>query len=733
MATKQRKIVDPFADREAKRYEKPIPSRELIMSLLKDRGKPATREQLQKLLKITRGDAQEALARRLQAMQRDGQLISTRKKEYGLVSKMNLIPGRVIGHRDGYGFVVPDDGKGDLYLPAKFMRAVFDGDRVLVRVTHIDKRGRREAALVQVIECNTNQVVGRLIKENGVTFVVPDHKRIAQDIIVPPGEESSAKSGEIVTVAITSQPTMVKRPMGRVIEVLGDKRAPGMEIDIAIRSHGLPYQFPEQIIIEAGKFKELKLGQKYNDREDIRDLPLVTIDGEDAKDFDDAVYCEKRPRGGWRLVVAIADVSYYVKPDSALDVEGFNRGNSVYFPDYVIPMLPETLSNGLCSLKPNVDRFCIACDMQINANGEISRYQFYPAVMHSRARLTYTQVAAALKGEKKSREIIGDLYAHLEDFQSLFRQLLKNRRARGALDFDTIETKVLFDEHRKIRAIVPAVRNDAHKMIEEAMLCANVCAAKWLVKNKVSTLFRVHEGPNEEKLNDLRDFLKEFNLGLRGGNSPQPQDYASLIQSIEDRPDVHIIQTVLLRSLKQAIYSPNNLGHFGLAYSAYTHFTSPIRRYPDLLVHRQIRQLFSPKSTQEVDDRKLQQIGEHCSFTERRADEATRDALDGLKCEFISDRVGEEFDGIITAITGFGMFVELSDVYVEGLVHISTLPSDYYHFDPIKHRLIGERTGQQFRLSDKVRVKVVRVNVDEKKIDLEIVGVKKDAKKKKRR
>lgn len=731
---------DPHAEREAMRYANPIPSRELIISSLKEHGKPATAEKLQKLLQIKEPHKTSALLKRLMAMERDGQLAVNRKNEYGLVSKMNLISGRVIGHRDGFGFVVPDDGSEDLFLPVKYMRTVFDGDRILVRVTSIDRRGRREAAIVQVLECNTNQIVGRLQSAFGVKFVVPESKRISHEILIPPGEEFHAKVGQIVTVAITAQPTYHKQPIGRVLEVIGEHRAPGMEIDIAIRSHGLPHDFPEEVIKDVRLFHELKPHQHYPDREDIRHLPLVTIDGEDAMDFDDAIYCEKKPKGGWRLVVAIADVSFYVQPETALDNEAYNRGNSAYFPGRVIPMLPEILSNGLCSLNPHVDRFCMVCDMQLNKDAEITRYQFYPAVMHSHARLTYNQVAKALEGNQDAQHALKDLYPHLEAFYSLFKQLLNNRHTRGALDFDTVETKVLFDDQKKIREIVPVVRNDAHKMIEEAMLCANVCAAKWLIKNKMPSLYRIHESPNEEKLNDLRDFLKEFNLGLRGGKKPKPTDYAELLESIAHRNDASLIQTVLLRSLQQAVYSPDNVGHFGLAYSAYTHFTSPIRRYPDLLVHRQIRETLNPtkiKSKKKIDTeeqlKKLHQIGEHCSFTERRADEATRDALTALKCEFMSAHLGEVYEGLVTSVTGFGLFVQLSKVYIDGLIHITALPSDYYHFDPIKHRLIGERAGLHFNLGDKLTVKVVRVDIDEKKIDLELAEIPSYGKTRKRK
>lgn len=721
---KRKKHIDPNAAREAAKYPHPIPSREFILSTLEKMDQPATCKELEKFLQLTTEEEHEALRRRLRAMERDGQLVSNRRGAYGPISKMNLVVGYVIGHRDGYGFVVPDDGSDDLFLSAHHMRAVFDGDRVLVRVADIDRKGRREAALVEVLEHKTPQVVGRYMEEDGISFVVPENKRISQDIIIPAEARNNAKHGQIVTAAITVQPSVNKRPIGRIIEVLGEHMAPGMEIDIAIRAHSLPYIWPKEVVDQCEEFAPTVTDQHYPDRTDLRELPLVTIDGEDAADFDDAVYCEKRRAGGWRLIVAIADVSHYVLPDTALNSEALLRGNSVYFPGFVIPMLPEILANNLCSLKPYVDRFCMACDIQLSSTGKMTRFEFYPAIMRSQARFTYNRVADLLKNKIKhplTEEI--NLLPHLTNLYALYKQLRIHRERRGAIDFETIETRVIFGENRKIEQIVPLQRNDAHKIIEECMLCANVATARFLSQHKMPTLYRIHEGPTAEKLKDLRDFLGEFGLSLRGGKEPQPADYAHLLTIINKRPDAHLIQTVLLRSLRQAMYSPNNIGHFGLAYPAYTHFTSPIRRYPDLLVHRAIRHILAKHKPEDavLDSSKLIQIGEQCSLTERRADEATRDALDTLKCEYMIDRIGQEFSGIISGVTGFGLFVELADVYIDGLVHVTSLKNDYYQFDPIKHSLTGQRTGIRYRLGDKVIVKVARVSLDDKKIDLEMV------------
>lgn len=718
----KKKFIDPHAEREAQKYEKPIPSRELIMEYLQECGKLLKREQLIEALGLTEPEQQEALKRRLRAMERDGQLVFTRRGGYGLAGKMDLVRGRISGHKEGYGFLIPDDKSADLFLSAREMRAVFDGDKVLARVTGIDKRGRREGAIAEILERNTCTLVGRFWQDGGIAFVSPENKRIVQDIVIAHDAENGAQPGQMVMVEITTQPTVRTQAIGRVIEILGEHMAPGMEIDVAIRSYNIPHSWSDEVIAEIANLQEEVADQDKAGRVDLRDLALVTIDGEDARDFDDAVYVEPRPRGGWRLVVAIADVSHYVKVNSALDGAAYERGNSVYFPNEVVPMLPEILSNGLCSLKPNVDRLCMVCDMTISKSGKLTAYRFYEAVMHSQARLTYTLVAKLL--ENPLRDVKYEpLLPHIQNLHTLYQALRVSRAARGAIDFETTETRVIFGENRKIEQIVPVQRNVAHRIIEECMLMANVSAARFLLKQALPTLFRVHNGPTVEKLQDLRAFLAEIGLRLPGGKVPEPRDYGALIKEIISRPDARLIQTVLLRSLSQAVYSPENLGHFGLAFDAYTHFTSPIRRYPDLLVHRAIRYALSQnkKQTFYYDHAAMVQIGEHCSITERRADEATRDVLDWLKCEFMLDKVGQEFDGIITNVTGFGLFVELRSIYVEGLVHVTALKNDYYHFDPKKHRLQGERTGTLYRLGDAIKVRVARVNLDNRQLDFELI------------
>ena len=713
---------DPHARREAARYEQPIASRELILAVITEADHPVNRADLETLLGIHDENGAEALRRRLNAMLRDGQLVRNRRGCYALADQFDLVQGRVVGHPDGFGFLVTDDEGDDVYLSARQMRALFHGDRVLARITGLDRRGRREGDVVEVLKRNTHTVVGRFYNEKGVQFVTPDNKRLPMDIPVPAGESNGATHGQIVSVEIIEQPSKRSPPVGRVVEVLGDHMAPGMEIDISIRSHDIPQTWPPAVEAEIDGLGEQVPAQAKRGREDLRELPLVTIDGADARDFDDAVFCEATP-GGWRLLVAIADVSHYVHPDTALDSEAFERGNSVYFPERVIPMLPEVLSNGLCSLNPEVDRLCMACEIIFNREGRMIRSRFSNALMRSHARLTYTEAAAIMVDrDPQARKNRQTLLPHLDELYRLYKVLRKGREKRGAIDFETTETRIIFGAGRKIERIVPLVRNDAHKVIEECMVAANVAAARYLERHKMPTLNRVHAAPTGEKVADLQEFLNELGLGLRGGSKPTARDYSAVLKVAHGRPDEHLINTVLLRSMPRAEYSPENIGHFGLAHEHYAHFTSPIRRYPDLLVHRAIRHVLAgkkPKSFPYTVEN-MQIFGEHCSATERRADEATRDAIDWLKCEYMLDKIGETYSGIITATTSFGIFVELQDIYVEGLVHVTALGNDYYHFDPTRHWLIGERTNQIFRLGDPLNVKVVQVNLDDRKIDFEL-------------
>jgi len=728
---------DPFFERESEQYEFPLPSREYVLQVLTERGVPLSFDDITALLDI-QPDEFDSFTRRLGAMQREGQLLQNRAGDFLIPDKADLIRGRIEGHPDGFGFLVRDkDGAKDgtkegpdLFLDPKEMSKVLHGDRVMVRESGVDRRGRPEGKIVEVLERANSKLIGRVHNEHGVLYVVAENRRISQDILIAPGSKVTPKMGEVVMIELITQPSKNSQPIGRVTEVVGTYADPGMEIEIALRKHELPFEFSRAALAETEKLPdEVRKGDwKWagGTREDLRQMPLVTIDGETARDFDDAVFCEILGKGGqdgFRLVVAIADVSHYVKAGGALDGDAYERGTSVYFPRRVIPMLPEKISNGLCSLNPQVERLCMVCDMQIEQDGDVRSYRFYPAVMFSHARLTYNEVAAALYDTKRVPERkVEQVLPQLKNLDVLYRVLSKARRVRGAIDFETVETQMLFDDQGKISSIVPVVRNDAHRIIEECMLAANVCAAEFLQKSEHDALFRVHQGPTPEKLEKLRNFLKEFGLDLSGGDDPRAKDYAILLEKVKARPDMQLLQTVMLRSLRQAVYTPDNVGHFGLAYDSYAHFTSPIRRYPDLLVHRAIKAVLTKKTyAPGTDDGGWDEAGVHCSQTERRADEATRDVEAWLKCFYMQDRIGEEFEGSASAVTSFGMFVALDDVFIEGLVHISDLGSDYFRFDETKHQLVGERTGKRYRLADRVRVQLVRVDMEANKIDFRLV------------
>ncbi len=745
---KSRKRKDPYAQREAQNYDQPIPSREYILSVLAEVSAPIDHPSLCEQLDLHSEVEQEALRRRLIAMARDGQLISNRRGRYGLADRMELIKGRVQGNRDGAGYFIPNDGSEDLYLPPAEMQKVFDGDVVLARFAGIGSRGRREGMIAEILQRNFTQVVGRYYSDSGIGILVPANRRITHEILVPDREKRDARDGQFVVGEITAYPSPRKQPMARIVEILGDTTTPGLEIDIAVRSYGLPHQWPDEVSRQADEIEDSVNPEELQHRHDLRHLPFVTIDGEDAKDFDDAVYAEAQG-DGWRLMVAIADVSHYVKVTTPLDEEAVERGNSVYFPGHVIPMLPESLSNGICSLKPEEDRLVMVCELTIAANGKVTDYRFLEGVIHSHARLTYTEVAdllepaeaeIGLRLQARLQKRHESLVDHLQTLYGLYQQLREARERAGALDFDTTETRIVFGEDRRIKEIVPVVRTCAHRLVEECMLCANVAAARLLQDSGLPVLYRVHAGPGSEKLEALRDYLAEMGLFLGGGDKPSSADYQALLTAVAERPDAHLLHTMVIRSMMQAVYQPENIGHFGLGFAVYTHFTSPIRRYPDLLVHRAIRLLLRSRKKNahlvkiaaagKLDKaqiypysaRDMEQLGESCSVSERRADAASYEVVDWLKCEYMQSRVGDEFDGTVASVTGFGLFVELDGIYIEGLVHITALDNDYYHFDAISHVLTGERTGKRYHMGDSVRVQVAAVSLDERKIDLVMVG-----------
>jgi len=731
---------DPFAAREAANYDSPIASREHILKTINAIG-PCKLNKLSKALAFKKDDEQqqEALRRRVGAMLRDHQLIQSATGELSVLDEASLIAGKVAAHKDGYGFLIIEGDSEDLFLSYQEMRKVFDGDEVLVHALPVNAKGKKEVEIVRVTKRNTTRIVGKLLDEGKSQRVVPENPKINHTIFIESSNSIRAAHEELVVVEITQQPEGKAAVKGIIVKVLGKRTDPGIEVDIALHQYGIPYEWPDEVLQQVKGFEKEPSEKDAEGRVDLRHLPLVTIDGEDAKDFDDAVYCEKQTDGGWRLWVAIADVSNYVSIDSALDKEAELRATSVYFPDYVVPMLPEALSNGLCSLMPLVNRLSLVCEMTISAKGRLSGYQFYSAIIRSHARLTYNEVARMLeeKQDEQSslRERFSGVIEAVDELHALYKALRGQRTIRGAVDFETVEVKAVFDEHRKISEIVPVPRNDAHKIIEECMLCANVAAARFLESLALPSLYRVHEGPTERKLANLRAFIGELGFSLAGGDTPEPRDYQQLAEDIADRPDALLIQTMMLRSMSQAVYQPDNQGHFGLAYESYAHFTSPIRRYPDLLVHRAIRYAIEGGIGVKQDklekkktpvrrpysysmDRMIQ-LGEHCSMAERRAEEASRDVLNALKCEYLEQYIGEDFQGVISSVVNFGLFVELDDLYIEGLVHVSELVGDHYNYDG-KQRLIGERTRKVYRIGDKVSVTVSRVEVSERRIHLQL-------------
>ena len=713
---KSLRLEDPQKEREAMFYEKPLPSRELILKVMADQGVPLSIAKLNELLEIA-SDESEAFNKRIRAMERQGQIMRNRKDDFCISEKLNLIPGRIQGHADGFGFLIPDQGGDDIFLSSREMMQVLHNDRVMVQTIGQDRKGRPEGKVIEILERKNETLVGRVVQGQGVTIVAAEDKRINQDFLIPYHFDMDAKPGQIVVIEITAQPSFKSRPMGKVIQILGNYADSGMEIEIALRKHQLPYNFSQETIEIAESFSKKVTEKDFKGRIDVRDLSLITIDGETARDFDDAVYAESIDKN-WRLVVAIADVSFYVQPDKILDKEAFERGNSVYFPRRVIPMLPEALSNGLCSLNPHVDRLCMICDMMIDQQGKVISYKFYPSVMESKARMTYTDVSTLLnETSPELTEKYKAIIPHIKNLESVYKILTKQRHARGAIEFASSETIMIFNDQGKIDRIEPVIRNEAHRIIEECMLAANVCAANFLIEHEHSALYRIHEGPTEERLENLRIFLAEFGFMLGGGDKPSIKDYATVIEKIKGRPDEHLLQTVLLRSMQQAVYSPDNIGHFGLAYEAYAHFTSPIRRYPDLLIHRAIKATLEKKKMPAAN---WHVLGQHCSMTERRADDATRDVSSWLKCYYMQDKIGEIYEGTVAGVTSFGLFVSIDGIYIEGLLHVTELGNDYFTYDKARHAMVGERSHAIYRLGDRLKVKLVRVDLELSKIDFSL-------------
>jgi ribonuclease R len=720
--------ADPFAAREAMRYEKPIPSREAILALLAAADAPQSAEQIARALALEEDDRRAALDKRLAAMLRDGQLLANRRGDFAVAQRLDLIAGTVIANPEGFGFLRTETGGDDLFLPPSELRKVMHGDRVLVSVTGVDRRGRREGAIVEVLERRLTRILGRYEERGGIGYVVPDDRRLLHDVLIPPDAREGARQGQLVVAEIVEAQRSGRPPFGRILTVLGERLTPSLVVEAAIHGHGLPSEFPKEVLDEAAQIPVSVEARVAAARVDLRAMPLVTIDGEDAKDFDDAVWCEPN-RGGFRLVVAIADVSHYVRPGTALDDEAQDRATSVYFPGFVVPMLPETLSNGICSLKPKVERLCFVCDMQVDRGGTVTKSKFYEAVMYSHARLTYTQVWKALAPEQhlpgegeEARAQIGELMPRLQALHQLYQILAKARAERGAIEFESGEVRFVLGPEGEVVQAGMLERNDAHKLIEECMIAANVEAAAFLLEREIPAPYRIHDRPPENKYAELLEFLGEFGLRLPSWGRVKPGDFTALLKKIRKRPDAGLLESVLLRSQSLAVYSPDNIGHFGLALEHYAHFTSPIRRYPDLLVHRAIKHALAGggKETFDYAPHDMAHLSLHSSERGRRADEASREVDERYRAAWMEKHVGSEFDGTISGVTSFGLFVELNDSKVNGLIHVTQLPNDFYHFDPVRKTLSGERSGRSWRLGDPVRVLVLRASVEDRRIDFRL-------------
>lgn len=714
---------DPQAAREAARYERPIPSREAILLLLDGHAAPMTEEAIAAALQLDDAVRQAALAKRLAAMLRDGQLLLNRRGGYAPARKLDLIAGQIIANAEGFGFLRADSGGDDLYLAPLEMRKVLHGDRVLASVVGVDRRGRRQGAIVEILQRRNPRLVGRVARARGIVTVLPDDKRLHQPVLIPAGQDLAARDGQIVIAEITDAPDGARGPIGRIVELLGEKLTPSLIVRMAIAAHDLPQQWSDAVRAETAATPLQVDAGLHADREDLRALPLVTIDGEDARDFDDAVHVRPLGDGGFRLWVAIADVAYYVPVGSALDGEAEARGTSVYFPGFVVPMLPEVLSNGICSLKPEVDRLALVCEMRIDARGQVTRARFAHAVIRSHARLTYTQVWQALSGEPAARKALGALWPAIADLHALYRVLAAARAARGAIEFDSPEMHFRLDAAGEVQALGAYERNDAHRLIEECMIAANVQAARYLARRRLPVLYRVHERPPQEKYADLLEFLREFKLRLPAWDAVTPQDFRQLLARVGERPEALLLQSVLLRAQSLAVYQAQNGGHFGLALDAYTHFTSPIRRYPDLLVHRAIGHALAggTPAGYAYTPEAMTALAQHCSRRERVADEAEREVDERYQCAFMERHVGARYAGVVTGVTSFGLFVQMIETRISGLVHVTQLPADYYHFDAQRRLLQGERTRRAYRLGDPVQVQVLRASLEDRKIDLRLL------------
>jgi ribonuclease R len=708
-------------------------SRDHVLALMRDRvHHPAAMRELLQVLRVPK-DEHHSFKRHVKSLVSSGDLIQIRGNRFGLPEKMDLYVGRLQAHPAGYGFVTPerplDSGGGDIYIGNTHLNDAMHGDRVVVRIERVKEGGRAEGRIIRILERANEWIVGRYDRDaDGMGYVVPFDRRVLMDIVVPPGQEGGASPGEMVTLELTRWPTSTRGAIGRVADVLGAIDAPGVDTEIIIRKHGIPDAHSPDAIAEALKLGASVAEKDIRGRTDFRHLVTVTIDGEHARDFDDAITIEKLANGHFWLGVHIADVSHYVHEGSALDREAYDRGTSVYFPERAVHMFPSELSTGLCSLNPRVDRLVQSCFMEIDRQGKVLRREFHDGVINSNERMTYTAVNGILTDRDPALIVqYQPLVPMFEQMRELFQILNDARRRRGSIDFDLTEAEVIVDEGGAVEAIIALQRNVAHRIIEEFMLLANETVATYLEEQEAPALYRIHEEPDILKVAKFEDFISGFGYSLAAPPSGlTPRHFQKLVERVHGKPEEKPIAMLMLRTMQKARYAPENRGHFGLAAPSYTHFTSPIRRYPDLVVHRALRAARHKLLDEEQKDdlrEDLPEIARHTSEMERRADEAERELLQWKKVKFMADKVGDEFEGFVTGVAAFGLFVELIEHFVEGMVHVSTMADDYYRFIEGAHMLRGENTQKVYRLGDKVKVQVIRVNMEMRQVDLGLVEI----------
>ena len=710
-------------DQKDRRKQSPDLSTEEILKLMREDDRPLLLREILRRLSLQKEQRQKARGL-LRDLAEVGRVVRIRGNRYGLPSKMNLVVGRIKTHPDGYGFVVPEaEGQEDIFISPRNLKEAMHGDRVVARIESIRKKGK-EGSIIRILERKTRKVVGKFMRAKNYFYVIPEDDRILPEVFIPEGETKRARSNQIVVAEITRYPTERARPEGRITHILGYPDDPEIDPQIVTHKYDLPSRFTSPALEEAKSLPPAPSSYEYRNRVDLRGIPTLTIDGENARDFDDAVSVERERDGGVKLYVSISDVSHYVREGTSLDGEAYSRGTSVYFPDRAIPMFPVELSNEICCLHPKVDRLTLTAELRYDGNGERKGVRFYPSVIRSDERLTYTWVKKILvDGDPELGERFGPLLPSLDLMADLCQELRRRRTERGAIDFDLPEPEIILNLQGETEDVVRAERNLAHQIIEEFMIAANEAVAHFMEERGVPFIYRIHEPPKKEAIDEFRSFISHLGYRMRKESDHSPKEFQKVLSDVKERPEERVVNEILLRSMKWAKYSAKNSGHFGLASDGYTHFTSPIRRYPDLIVHRLLKKVLS-KEEMKVSEGVLAEMADHLSNRERVAMEAEREILDRYRVRFMKDKIGEEYEGIISGVAAFGFFVELKDIFVEGLVRMTSLHDDYYQYHEKKYCLVGERTHKTFRIGDEVRVRVDRVDVESRHIDFGLIEKK---------